>query len=607
MLYEINPLGLSMTVMLDGRGTTENQARNIIEMPATLSTQENAVDVFYGAVNIQGLPVAVILDANSPAESRTKIIEMLEKLSIWLVGSNFTNKQIKSHIQEQYEKLDNSLRANHGARTTFSAVVVYKDSSSRKMKSISFGTGNTKVVLANSILPGVVIEPRNTNDNGNSYRDKATSVENLKIDIRGVQVYSMFQFISANGRVLEPYMAVPTPQRQIKVQKFLYDQAVYSFNEMLEQIETNPICPNGIAFINQFIDQIETLSQNQTSDIASLTKAIIKTNAIIASYLNNSESLSQDFDDYRSYIKNAVGSKILYDTMKALSSALQYDQARKSLGEKLEQLKTIAATNTNHDPNPYFKLDIYRRAIIIKTQIEAMHRDPLENDIASLTEILTIKTNAVIYSYLNRSESLSQDISDYHSYLQSEVSGKLSSLPKMLGDAVEALDIGLQTLLYNQAVMSFDDTLSKIKDPDVEEKAIAFKNQIVIMRCDRSNPDITSLARALTETNYVITSFLNKKESLPEDIHHYQSYIQTEVNCKLSLPWRILRRAMIALGIALVVIRGLIIKGPIGACSFVPTAIGVGMFSKNHAKRVLNEKMESLTDIINEKTPNPKR
>jgi hypothetical protein len=459
LLYNINPLGLSMTVMLDGRGPTANQARNIIEMPATLSTQETAVDVFYGAVYIQGLPVAVILDANSPAESRTKIIEMLEKLSIWLVGSNFSNKQIKNHIQEQYEKLDNSLRANHGARTTFSAVVVYEDSSSRKMKSISFGTGNTKVELTSSIMPGVVIEPRNTNDNGNSYRDNTTSVENLKIDIRGVQVYSTFWFISANGRDLKPYMAVPRPERQIKVQEFLYDQAVNSFNETLKQIQTDhPIYPNVIAFI----DQIEKLFQNRTSDIASLTKAIIKTNAIIASYLNNSESLSQDFDDYRSYIKNAVGSKILYDTMKALSSALQYDQTRKSLGEKLEQLKTIAATNTNHDPNPYFKLDIYRKAIIIKTQIEAMHRDPLENDIASLTEILIIKTNAVIYSYLNTSESLSQDISDYHSYIQSEVNGKLSSLPKVLGDAIKALDIGLQTLLYNQALDSFKETLEQL-------------------------------------------------------------------------------------------------------------------------------------------------
>jgi hypothetical protein len=200
---------------------------------------------------------------------------------------------------------------------------------------------------------------------------------------------------------------------------------------------------------------------------------------------------------------------------------------------------------------------------------------------------------------------LSQDIIDYHSYIQREFDGKIT------GDAMNDLGITLQEALYNQAINSFTRTL-EIKDLDahVYQKAIDFKNQIVIMRCDRSNPDIASLARALTETNYVITSFLNNKGSLSKDIHHYQSYIQTEVNCKLSLPWRILRGAMIALGIALVVVGGLIIGGPIGgiciACSFVPTAIGVGMFSKNHQKRVLNEEMESLADIINEKTPKPK-
>jgi hypothetical protein len=631
--------------------------------PEHTSKKETA-DVFYGAVNIHGLPMAVILDGCSRfAENKAvqflaiQLISMLEKLTMLLQGSNFTDKQIKSHIKKQYETLDSYLYTKAECDAAFSAVALYEDSSGQ-LKSISFGIGDTMVALIepNQKNISTVVAARNVNEEGlpplslpcqrMGKSSPARIMANLEqiIKIKNVKRNSKFVFLtdgsyghlfsiqkvldpdtegvtmletSLRGKAIQPAttaqqiieaadqsvslkfendtryqilttvgddttaasMIVPTPEQQKELQAFLYNQAINFY-------------PN----VDAFKQRIVQMHDNNTKEIASLIKALIKTNYIITSCLNNEKSLLHDISDYVSYIQEEFSSERLF--LGGMSHDL-YDKAIDFFNTTLKKIE-------DHT--------IHQKANAMASQINGMYNHTRDN--ASLINAL-INANYLLTSFTANNNTLSPEvISKYRSYIREHVSNKSDLEWKKLGN--DLIDLGIflahscaqekekLAFSYDQAINSFDITLEGLKaKPELYNKALAVRNQIEQMRNDPSN-DIVSLTKTLTETKVLITSYQNR-QGLPQALSHYHTHIHTEVlSGKPSLELKMLGTVMIALGIGLAIAGGLnfavgnVLGGVVcGGGGVALILAGCGIFSKGRGKG-LYKLTSSLADGLEE-------
>ncbi len=115
--------------------------------------KEQTADVFHGAINIYGLPMAVALDGCSElvageeiATLAVNIMNLLEELTHLLQGKELSKNDIRHIIREKYQQLDCLYQGKLSAEASFSAVAVYQDVNGL-LRSIIFGIGGTLVSL----------------------------------------------------------------------------------------------------------------------------------------------------------------------------------------------------------------------------------------------------------------------------------------------------------------------------------------------------------------------------------------------------------------------------------------------------------------------------
>jgi hypothetical protein len=528
------------------------------------TSKKETADVFYGAVNIHGLPMAVILDGcGRSAQNKAvqflaiHLISLLEKLTTLLQGSNFTDKQIKSHIKKQYETLDSYLHSLAECDAAFSAVALYEDSS-RQLKSISFGIGDTMVAL---IEPGqnnisTVVAARNVNEEGlpplsfpcqpTPKSSPARIMANLEqiIKIRKVKPNSKFVFLTDGSYeclATTKRTLAPDAEGESMLETTLGTYAIHPETTVQEIIE------EADQFISQKFKEDQTVGDDTTA-----ASMIVPTP----------------------------------DEQKVLQAFL-YNQAIKFYNETLIKIENAL---------------LRQQALDFRNHIEQMLTNS-PSDMSSLTKAL-IKTNYILTCYQDKQISLS-DISDYHSYMETEFSGGPSS-QKLIFIAVIAF-------LYNKEMNSLDSKLQELEaKPKLYNKALAVRNQIEQMRYDPSN-NMVSLITTLTNTNDLITSYTKKYDSWQADLSNYRDYIHTGVlSGKPSLELKILGAAMIALGVTLAIAGGLsfAVGNVLGGFVFGGGGValilaGCGIFSKGRGKG-LYKLTSSLADGLEENS-NPGR
>lgn len=174
--------------------------------------KNETADVFHGALSLTGLPIAVILDGCGLAaenqdiqRSASRIMDMLENLSLQLEGSRLPEDQLKKLLKQEYLTLDESLRGRT-EDAVFSALVVFKDYKGQ-LKALSFSTGDTMLALDNRVQVKTVLAAKNIREQGFlrplpfpcpriGTATLERTLNNLEIDIRSVTPKDRFIFLT---------------------------------------------------------------------------------------------------------------------------------------------------------------------------------------------------------------------------------------------------------------------------------------------------------------------------------------------------------------------------------------------------------------------------
>jgi hypothetical protein len=403
------------------------------------------------------------------------------------------------------------------------------------------------------------------------------------------------QALSVKDEITVGEMIVPTPDQQKELQAFSYDQAISLFNEALGTID-QPLNQK----VEAFKQRIVQMHNDHPEEIASLTKALIRTAYII---YKNKELLLQDISDYVSYIQEEFRSECSF--LGGMSDDL-YVRAIHFFNITLEKIEG----------------PLYEEAVEVGNQINKLYNQSII-DHNSLINTL-INANYLLTSFTADNNTLSPEvISKYRYYIREQVSSKSDLEWKKLGNALITLGISLAdsraqeeeklAFSYDQAINSFDITLHEIQanKPNLYQKAIAVKNQIEQMRQDPSN-NMVSLITTLTKTNDLITRYKDGQD-LSQALSDYYTHIQTEVSGKPSLGWMMLGAFMIALGVTLAALGGLnlavgnVLGGAIcGGGGVALILAGCGIFSKGRGKG-LYKLTRSFADSLEEENKNNPR
>lgn len=135
---------------------------------ADVKSKPFSADHFCMDISVTGLPIAAVFDGCSrhaePAEVKAiadHVMAMLARLATYAQGKALSADDIKAEVKREYEALDTALQHQFGSDVVFSAAALYEDNQG-KMKVLSFGTGDTMIVLDNRLSMRSLIAAVNT-------------------------------------------------------------------------------------------------------------------------------------------------------------------------------------------------------------------------------------------------------------------------------------------------------------------------------------------------------------------------------------------------------------------------------------------------------------
>ncbi len=219
--------------------------------------KKETADVFHGAINTYGLPMAVVLDGcgryaeNSDIQKLARhIMSMLENLTHLLQSQKFSTIDINYIIKEKYQQLDSFLQHKVGSEASFAAVVIYQDVNGQ-LKSVSFGTGDTLVAMDDGEIVSTVIAARNVQESDDFFpplsfpRQKNCNMpinrilENLEIDIRVIKEGDRFLFLTdgLHEHLSTTIETLEDSHRKLIVRKCLDSKKIASGKEIVSLMQ----------------------------------------------------------------------------------------------------------------------------------------------------------------------------------------------------------------------------------------------------------------------------------------------------------------------------------------------------------------------------------
>lgn len=124
-------------------------------------------DVFLAQIGPSGLPMGIVLDGCGPYASPREVkaiglrlMNILSQLA-FEIQEPLSSDEIIKKVKTQYEDLDRALQYRFGTTVVFSASLIFYDALNQP-KALSFGTGDTMLLLDNGAVVSTIIEAVNS-------------------------------------------------------------------------------------------------------------------------------------------------------------------------------------------------------------------------------------------------------------------------------------------------------------------------------------------------------------------------------------------------------------------------------------------------------------